>query len=684
MRFNKFISPFLLVFFTSLVVYLLTSPHFPVSYGDSDELTTTGYFLGLPHPPGYPLLNFFIFISTHLPIKLSIAYKANLVSIIFAALSVGVFYLLAKLILSFVSKDKTKLEIIAVSLALFLAFTPVFWTYSIVTEVFSLNILLSLLIIYLTLKLKQKWQSKLWYCLCCFIGFGLAHQQIIILTIVPSLILLWNELKRNYKQVLLGSGLIIVIPIVLYTTLFLTANQEAPQSWQVNYTFQGIKDYLLRKDYAPNKSNSAYLSDVINNHNFNAFVVYLTDVISQIGFPLFILALIGIYILFSLLPKYAARYLLAIFLLSGPLLGFYLTFPQSPTNPAAIAMVTAITQRMYLMGYPIWILLLILPLLIISKYHKKLIYFMVLFPIIQFAINFRYQNIANYKIVADYSSNILQNLPKEAVLVCFSDISCFSLRYSQSIDQIRQDITIIPVTSKLQNYTAKQSPQLFENIYTRNPQRIGSIISWALYQSKRVYVAEILPDYIEFMGLDGQAFYLIPKDLVFEISKQPTAELDKWQNFTFDQQLLDYPNLFTKAFKLMLFEQYAKNATLYARSTQKNLAISYYQKALKLKPNDPTISQLLKDLPQYPGDKDYQSQDRVINSQQIIDKMGFCENNLQCILHYYQLASFVDPTNIAIRQYLIKLYGDIGAKELVKEENEHITQIPRLKISSDY
>ena len=331
----------------------------------------------------------------------------------------------------------------------------------------------------------------------------------------------------------MGSGLIIVIPIVLYTTLFLTANQEAPQSWQVNYTFQGIKDYLLRKDYAPNKSNSAYLSDVINNHNFNAFVVYLTDVISQIGFPLFILALIGIYILFSLLPKYAARYLLAIFLLSGPLLGFYLTFPQSPTNPAAIAMVTAITQRMYLMGYPIWILLLILPLLIISKYHKKLIYFMVLFPIIQFAINFRYQNIANYKIVADYSSNILQNLPKEAVLVCFSDISCFSLRYSQSIDQIRQDITIIPVTSKLQNYTAKQSPQLFENIYTRNPQRIGSIISWALYQSKRVYVAEILPDYIEFMGLDGQAFYLIPKDLVFEISKQPTAELDKWQNFTF-------------------------------------------------------------------------------------------------------------------------------------------------------
>lgn len=304
---------------------------------------------------------------------------------------------------------------------------------------------------------------------------------------------------------------------------------------------------------------------------------------------------------------------------------------------------------------------------------------MVLLPIIQFAINFRYQNIANYKIVADYSSNILQNLPKEAVLVCFSDISCFSLRYSQSIDQIRQDITIIPITPKLQNYAAKQSPKLFENIYARNPQRIGSIISWALYQNRRVYVAEILPDYIEFMGLDGQAFYLTPKDSVFEINKQPIVELDKWQNFTFDQQLLDHPNLFTKAFKLILFEQYAKNATLYARSTQKNLATSYYQRALKLKPNDPTISQLLKDLPQYSGDKDYQSQDQAIDSQQIIDKVGLCENNLQCILHFYQLASFTDPTNIPIRQYLLKLYGDIGAKELVEEENEHITQITKIQ-----
>jgi len=676
MRLNKIIKPFFITLFIPLLIYLYTAPRYPVSFGDSDELTTAGFFLGLPHPPGYPLINFLIHFFTHLPINVTVAFKANLVSIISATLAISVFYLLIKKVASYFFHDTKGVEVIALSLSLFLSFTRGYWTYATVAEVFSLNILFALLIIYLTLELKQKWQNKYFYLFCCIVGMGISHQQLIILFLIPSIILLWNEFKKHLKHILKGVLVIIAIPILLYTLLFLTANQYAPQSWRVGTNLSDIKAYLLREDYASNQTGGAYLSDVINGYNFSALGIYINDIIKQIGLPLLLISLIGIYLSSKLLPKAIFYYLLIIFLFTGPLLGFYLTYPQPPTSPANIAMVTAITQRMYLMSYPLWIIWITFTFFLIFKYKQKLLFLIVLLPIIQFASNIQRQDLASYQLSQNYSHNILLNLPTNAVLACFSDISCFSLRYAQSIDNIRPDISIIPVTAKLQNYSKQQSPQLFNNIYNFNPHRIASIISWALYQQNNVYIAEILPDYIDFMGLDGEAFYLTPKDLVFQITRIPMHKsTDQWQNFTYELDQLKSENLSIQAFKLMLFEQFSKNGTLYARLGLKSEANLYYQKALELEPLNPVVLKLMQDLSKYNGDMEYKNITKPVAFEKVLNLSSGCENNLQCILHYYQIASFINPANLAIRQRLIELYTDLGNIKIAEEENNIITNL---------
>jgi len=681
-----------------LTIYLLTSPHSPVAFGDSDELTTAGYYFGLPHPPGYPLLNILIYIFTHLPIPVSVAFKANLVSIISASLGISVFFLLCRKVLAFfnqnpnsnLSIEKLKntkqfnqltINFLSLSLSLFLAFTPLFWTYAIVTEVFALDMLLALLIVLLSLNLKSDWHAKMWYCLCLCIGLSLAHQQKTLLIIIPSLVFLYQQLKSYLSAALKGLGIILIVPIILYSVLFTGANQYAPQSWQVEYSPNGIWGYLTRADYKAKHENNAYLPNInfFTNDNLESFSnFYLKDLILQLSLPLILLAIFGLYLIFRFLPKSKAYYLSIIFVLSAPFIGLYLTVPLSSPQPAYQTMIQAITQRMYLLGLPFWILLIAISLyfILINMKSRFKIVLLVLLPLFQLATHYQNQNLASYDSISSYCQNVLTKLPANAVLTCFSDISCFSLINVQSIDNIRPDISIVPVTGKMQNYVRQKNPDLFKYSYSINPQRMGAAISWALYENKQVFAAELPPDYIEFMGLDGQAFYLTARDLVFEISKQPQVYIPSANDFEMNPFNIKSTQPFVQTFKLTLFEQYAKNGTLLARQGLKQPAGEYYLKALKLNPNEPTVTQLLLNLSNYQGDPEYIAINKAKNMDDILATINDCEPADQvCLIHRYQLASFIQPDNVIIRRLLLDLYNKQSIDDLVKDEGKIIENL---------
>lgn len=74
----------------SFIVYLLTLAP-TVYWGDSGELITVAYTLGIAHPSGYPTYTLLGHLFTYIPFG-SIAWRVNLMSAVFASLAVMLLY----------------------------------------------------------------------------------------------------------------------------------------------------------------------------------------------------------------------------------------------------------------------------------------------------------------------------------------------------------------------------------------------------------------------------------------------------------------------------------------------------------------------------------------------------------------------------------------------------------------
>ena len=119
----------------AFLIYALTvEPSVPT--GDSGELISAAYVFGVAHPPGYPLYMLLGYLVSHLPGG-SPALWMNLFSAFLDALAVGVVFLTIHRLVSLraggVSRRWTPFVAATVG-ALLLAFSSLFWAYSVVAE----------------------------------------------------------------------------------------------------------------------------------------------------------------------------------------------------------------------------------------------------------------------------------------------------------------------------------------------------------------------------------------------------------------------------------------------------------------------------------------------------------------------------------------------------------------------
>ncbi len=82
-----------LLFGAAFALYVHTTAP-GMGFVDSGELVTAAYFLGIPHPPGFPLYVLIAHAATRLPLG-SVARRVNLASALFGALAVAVFFSIA-------------------------------------------------------------------------------------------------------------------------------------------------------------------------------------------------------------------------------------------------------------------------------------------------------------------------------------------------------------------------------------------------------------------------------------------------------------------------------------------------------------------------------------------------------------------------------------------------------------
>ena len=178
--------------------------------GDQGEFQYIPSVLGIPHPSGFPLYLLLGRLWSALPIG-TLAYRMNLLSAFFGALTVAALYLALR--------SQKLLLLASLGASLTLALIPQFWEYSTVAAVYRLH---DFLIVLLFAFLAQWEAARNWHWLeLAALAFGLDlanHLTIVFFAPATLVLVLMVSGRALFKEirVIITAGLLLLLPLALY------------------------------------------------------------------------------------------------------------------------------------------------------------------------------------------------------------------------------------------------------------------------------------------------------------------------------------------------------------------------------------------------------------------------------------------------------------------------------------
>lgn len=491
---------FILVIISALCLYLASFPHVNVGFGDSDLLAILGYFGGVAHPPGYPLFILLTFLFTHLPLPLSIAGRANLLSVLLSALTLGFLYLSVRLFQTALSRfDSLKTQIIALLSVTSLMLLAPYWLFSLVSEKYALNLLLSSILIYLCLHFIVKPLRQTYPVIILYLLLGLALTTHLTLWFLLPMVIYTLYPHRPPAKALLGLILGILIPLTIL--ILLNLNTAAPLSWHFEKTIPGFINHLSMRAYFRGTPETRPLSPTL----FQSIGNYLQFLVSSYGWLASILTVFGVGSLVRQSSPKTIKLILVgagFTLLSLPLL---LRWPSLYSGQA-------IVQRQYIIGY------LFLPFFFaggLNFFLKRLkapssqsifLSLTALALLARLIYLFPHLNLKSDQEFSFFYHQILSDLPLEGQIFCFGDVSCFALLYDQLVNGSRPDVSI---NIEAKNFLPRPSPELTVAYLHQNlPQN-------------QIHFFDLNQKYYDLLGFDTAKVYLTPQALSTSVSLTP-------------------------------------------------------------------------------------------------------------------------------------------------------------------
>lgn len=211
----------------SFVVYFLTlGPS--VTLEDSGELAVAGDYLGVPHPPGYPIWTMCAYLFSRLFSWVTYqgqptpAWSISLMSAVFAALAAGITAMLITRssadMVSHLHKgdvnEEREYPVLCwaggVGGSLAFAFSPVMWSQATIVEVYTLNAFFLMWIFLLTYRWMRKPSDRILWLTAFVFGLGLTNYQVLLLAALPLVIVIFLRNIAMFRDFLL-----VGIPILL-------------------------------------------------------------------------------------------------------------------------------------------------------------------------------------------------------------------------------------------------------------------------------------------------------------------------------------------------------------------------------------------------------------------------------------------------------------------------------------
>ena len=224
------------------ILYFVTAAR-DIVVGDTPELITVAATLGVPHPPGYPLFTMLGHLFSLLPLG-PIPFRVNLFSLVCDALTVGIIFLTAFRL--------TRSHLAAVMAALVLALNPLFWSWSLVAEVFPLNNLLASSMIYLLVIWHEEPERPGILTAAAFIaGLALSNHQTIVLLGPAVCWLLWNHRAALFArpQTIAFCVVAFLIGLLPYAYVPWAAAHAPAYNWGDVSSLRDLIKLILRQSY---------------------------------------------------------------------------------------------------------------------------------------------------------------------------------------------------------------------------------------------------------------------------------------------------------------------------------------------------------------------------------------------------------------------------------------------------
>jgi len=315
-----------LLFAAIFASYLISMPK-TVMLEDDGLFIMSSYFLGIAHPPGYPIHTLIGHLFSQIPIG-SVASRIHAMS--------GFFGALGCVLIALISLQLLRSRFAAYPAALMLAWSPVYWSQSIIAEVYTLNAFFFLLILLLLLdavhyqtshsndvaEFKKRLSIKI-SAIAFLYGLSLTnHWPLMILSSSCYLIIAWPLFKEIASRVL---AVFIFMTLGLTPYLWMYTYTPPPPAYSVMGPINNLQDlwfYISRKGYGG--VDNSVTAGLIDKAQFSGF--FLKEATNQFLPIGALFALIGLANQWKLLGKAVSLALLCGFVTTSLLLIGLLNF----------------------------------------------------------------------------------------------------------------------------------------------------------------------------------------------------------------------------------------------------------------------------------------------------------------------------------------------------------------------
>ena len=224
-----------------LALYVYTAAR-DIVVGDTPELMTVAVTLGVAHPSGYPLLTLLGHLFSLLPLG-PVAFRVNLMAAVCGAGTVALVYVTAWRL----SRSWPAAVVATVALAL----NPLFWSWSLVFEAFSLNNFLAATMIWLLVLWETRGRDAYLVAAAFTSGLALSNHLTIVLLGPATLFLL----GRHRKRLLLNPRVVgwcvaaLLLGLLPYAYIPWAAARRPLLSWGDVQSASDLMALFLRTDY---------------------------------------------------------------------------------------------------------------------------------------------------------------------------------------------------------------------------------------------------------------------------------------------------------------------------------------------------------------------------------------------------------------------------------------------------